>query len=108
MLHPALQEISPAAIERALGELAPIEGMGLDAGQKFLSGWETTDIGREATDIFREQMEKQADRWIDAGVLAASWFAKGVESAVSTGLVGLLLEILVPRLEEALLGGRRP
>jgi hypothetical protein len=108
MSHPALAGLSPAAVKQVLGQVAPIEAMGMDVGSQFLTGWQATDVGKEVTDSFQEQIERQAERWVGFGSLAVSWFAKGVKEGTTPEVAGIFVDLLLPRLSEVLMGGRRP
>ena len=81
---------------------------GRDAAMGIAQGMESAGVAEKYAETFEREFAEQQERWISMGSLSVKWMAQGVEKGTTPEVVGILLNVLLPKLQGALLGGHRP
>lgn len=112
MIQEAMRQVAAAGIGASQSQVAAAMGItGYTAGtgeaEQIGKGLSATGLGVQFTEQFEKEFNQQQQRWVDMGILSVQWMATGIERGTTPGVTQLLVNLLAPRLAEAL-GGPRP
>ena len=113
MIQEAMRQVAAAGIGASQSQVAAAMGMtgyaaGTGEAEQMAKGLTATGLGIQFTEQFEDEFIQQQERWVDMGALSVAWMATGIERGTTPQVAGLLINLLLPRLEEILMGGARP
>jgi hypothetical protein len=114
MIQEAMRQVQAAGITASEAQLASAmgitdyQGMGRDEGAAIAKGISALGLGVKFTDEFTVEFDRQQDKWTRLGKKSVEWMAVGMEQGATPQVTELLVNLLVPRLYDALTVGARP
>lgn len=87
-----------------LAVLEPARAQGQQGAQNFAEGWKGEDLGQTFTASFDAQLDAQEQRWVGFGGLIVEWMGDGMKEGLHGEFVSALVDVLVPKVKEALDG----
>jgi hypothetical protein len=114
MIQEAMRQVQAAGITASEAQLASAmgitdyQGMGRDEGAAIAKGITAMGLGVKFTDEFTVEFDRQQDKWVTLGRKSVGWMALGMEQGATPQVTELLVNLLVPRLYDALTVGARP
>jgi hypothetical protein len=114
MIQEAMRQVQAAGITASEAQLASAmgitdyQGMGRDEGASIAKGISAMGLGVKFTDEFTVEFDAQQDKWTRLGKKSVEWMAVGMEQGATPQVTELLVNMLVPRLYDALTAGARP
>lgn len=113
MIQEAMRQVAAAGIGASQSQVAAAMGItgyaaGTGEAEKLSRGLTAAGLGIQFTEEFEDEFNAQQERWVDMGALAVQWMATGIEHGTTPQVTMLLVNLLAPKLEEALMGGARP
>jgi len=95
--------VSRADVARQFG-VVDTSAVASDTASQVVQGIKAVDTGKEFTDAFAEQFRAQETRWVEFGSLSVTWFGVGIKNGVAAGAGDVLIDAILPRIQEKLQG----
>ena len=114
MIQEAMRQVQAAGIGATQSQVAGALGitdfaaMGQEQQQALASGLKAEGLAVSFTDEFEDEFAEQQERWVTMGIMSVEWMAEGIDRGATPEVTHRLINLLVPRVAEALTGGVRP
>ena len=113
LLDEAMRQIQERGIGASQSQVAAAMGItgykpGTGEAEQMSKGLTAAGLGIKFTEEFEKEFTEQQQRWIEMGSMSVQWMATGIEQGTTPQVTMLLVNLLAPRLQEALMGGLRP
>jgi hypothetical protein len=114
LVQEAMRQVQMAGIGASQSQVAGALGitdfaaMGQEQQQALSAGFKADGLAVTFTDQFETELGEQQERWVTMGKMSVEWMAEGIDRGATPEVTHRLINLLVPRVAEALTGGTRP
>jgi hypothetical protein len=108
LLQEAMRQVQMAGITASEAQLAAAMGMtdyqalGEEQGQMIANGLSAIGLAEKFTAEYEDEWGVQQERWRSMGKMSVQWLAEGIEAGSTPDVTHRLINVLVPRVAEAL------